>query len=159
MVLDKKKIRDILIWVLMFQLVGALLGFITQTNIAPWYQILNKSSLTPPPIVFSIVWPILYVLLALVGYLLWHHRHEPRSRVALYFFIPQMLMNWSWTVLFFKLHYIGLSFIWILVMAALTLITLYVTRIELKRVSIMLLPYLLWILFAAYLNGVIWLFN
>jgi len=88
-------------WVICFQVIGAFLGFVTRENIHPWYDDLAKTSLTPPAIIFSIVWPILYITLAISGYLLWQNRHNVRFKKVSYCFMVQMLMNWAWTPIFF----------------------------------------------------------
>ncbi|HGL8961057.1 TPA: TspO/MBR family protein [Legionella pneumophila] len=135
------------------------LGMLTQANIPSWYEGLNKSGLTPPGPVFSIVWSILYALLAIVGWVLWCSRNESEMRSVFYLYSVQMLMNWAWTPLFFVLHWTGLSFLWILVMAGLTGLLMFSQTNKKKSLAILLLPYLIWLLFAAYLNGVIWLLN
>ncbi|AAU26318.1 tryptophan rich sensory protein TspO [Legionella pneumophila subsp. pneumophila str. Philadelphia 1] len=132
---------------------------LTQANIPSWYEGLNKSGLTPPGPVFSIVWSILYALLAIVGWVLWCSRNESEMRSVFYLYSVQMLMNWAWTPLFFVLHWTGLSFLWILVMAGLTGLLMFSQTNKKKSLAILLLPYLIWLLFAAYLNGVIWLLN
>lgn len=73
---------------------------LTQANIPSWYEGLNKSGLTPPGPVFSIVWSILYALLAIVGWVLWCSRNESEMRSVFYLYSVQMLMNWAWTPLF-----------------------------------------------------------
>ena len=146
-------------WIIAFQVIGAFLGFITQHNMHPWYDTLAKSSLNPPAIVFTTVWPLLYVLLAISGYLLWRDRSNPKVKPALYCFIIQMLMNWAWTSLFFQLHWVLVSFIWITAIIFLTLATIILSNTTHKSVSIMLIPYLLWLIFASYLNFSIWYLN
>ncbi|MFA6303440.1 MAG: TspO/MBR family protein [Legionella sp.] len=155
----KKNWAQAIIWIVAFQVVGLVLGLLTKDNIMSWYQYLNKSNLTPPSIAFSIVWPILYVMIALAGYSLWRQRKDPDAKIALYFYSAQLIMNWLWTPLFFQLHYIGFSFVWILILTLLTLITIYLTRNKFKFACLMLVPYFLWLLFASYLNGTIWLLN
>lgn len=155
----RNKIIQIASWILIFEVIGFYLGLITKENISPWYQLLNKSIFTPPNIAFSIIWPILYVMLALAGYLLWQHRHRSIVRTATFFYAAQILMNWLWTPLFFYFHLIGLSFLWIIIMAGFTLVTIYLTKDKFKLISIMLIPYFLWLVFAAYLNGAIWILN
>ena len=123
-----KKTFEILGWVLFFQIVGYFLGLITQENSTSWYQMLNKSSLTPPVIVFPIVWSILYATLAFVAYSLWQNRSESLIKLSLGLYAAQMLMNWIWTPLFFYFHFIAFSFFWIVMMAILTLITIYLTK-------------------------------
>lgn len=155
----KKNWAQAIIWVVAFQVIGLILGLLTKDTIMSWYQYLNKSNLTPPSIAFSIVWPILYVMIALAGYSLWRQRKDPDAKIALYFYSAQLLMNWLWTPLFFRLHYIGLSFVWILILTLLTLITIYLTRKKFTFACLMLVPYFLWLLFASYLNGTIWMLN
>lgn len=135
------------------------LGMLTQANIPSWYEELNKSGLTPPGPVFSIVWSILYALLAIVGWVLWCSRNESEMRSVFYLYSVQMLMNWAWTPLFFVLHWTGLGFLWILVMAGLTGLLILSLKNKKESIAILLLPYLVWLLFAAYLNGMIWLLN
>ncbi|WP_082060410.1 TspO/MBR family protein [Legionella hackeliae] len=131
----------------------------TKNNIYPWYENLIKSNLTPPPLVFSIVWPILYLLLAIPGFLLWVNYRQGRLRLAFYVYWIQMILNWVWTPLFFKFHLIELSFYVLLLLALLTLVIIYLARNRLKAVSWILFPYFIWLLFAIYLNGTIVVLN
>lgn len=150
---------ELIAWIITFEAIGFFLGMLTQAHIPSWYEGLNKSNLTPPGPVFSIVWSILYALLAITGWLLWCSRNEFERRSVLYLYVVQMLMNWAWTPLFFVLHWTGFSFFWILVMASLTGLLIFNLKNKKKGIAILLLPYLIWLLFAAYLNGVIWLLN
>ena len=149
----------IFLWIVSFQLIGGILGLLTQSNIHPWYETLVKSNLTPSPIVFSVVWPLLYVLLAIAAYLLWQERKTPKTKLALYCFIIQMVMNWAWTPIFFEFHWMALSFFWILAMVLLTLTIIFLNKSPMRIVSLLLMPYLIWLVFAGYLNGFIWLMN
>lgn len=155
----KIKWSQAIIWILVLQVIGLTLGVMTKDNIASWYQLLHKSPLTPPSLIFSIVWPILYVMIALAGYFLWSRRKDPDAKIAFYFYSTQLIMNWAWTPLFFQLHCLGLSFIWILFLTLLTLITIYLTKTKFKFACYMLVPYFLWLIFASYLNGTIWMMN
>lgn len=148
-----------IVWILCFQIVGYLIGTISQDPIATWYQTLHKSSLTPPAIVFPIVWSILYAMIALSGWYLWQHRQQPLAKTALGFYSAQMVLNWAWSPLFFYFHLIALSFCCIILIALLTLITILLTKNNFKLSSIMLGPYFIWLIFASYLNGVIWMLN
>ena len=107
-------------WIIVFQLMGYFLGKISQNNIATWYQTLHQSSLTPPAIVFLIVWSILYVMIALSGWSLWQHRNHFKARIALGFYGAQMILNWAWSLLFFDFHLIALSFYCIVLIVLLT---------------------------------------
>ena len=148
-----------LMWIISFEIIGGFLGYLTQSNIHSWYEGLHKSTLTPPPIVFSIVWPILYALLAIVGARLWQERKNPALRPAIYCYTLQLFMNWTWTTIFFQLHWIGIGFVWIVLLAYVTLATIYLIKDNMQRTWMLLVPYVLWLMFASYLNGVIWLGN
>lgn len=108
---------------------------------------------------FSVVWIILYAFLAIVGFILWQNRSKPQIRRALNLYLVQLIMNWVWTPLFFQLHWIGFSFLWIVVIIGLNaIIILNLNKIE-KGITLLLIPYFLWIIFAGYLNGMIWILN
>ena len=146
-------------WILAFEIIGYFLGTLSQVNSTIWYHALHKSSLTPPAIVFPIVWSILYVMIALAGWHLWQHRDQPQAKKALGFYSAQMLLNWAWSPLFFNAHLIAVSFYCIFLIAALTLITILLTKNNFKFSSLMLMPYFIWLLFAGYLNGVLLMLN
>lgn len=123
-----------------------------------WFNSLTQSALTPAPIVFSIAWTILYTLLGIALYLVWKtKREDARAWVGasewLFFF--QMVLNALWSYVFFGLHRPMLA---VFVLAGLILVTLYMAR-EFEKVSraayFLVWPYIAWLLFAFYLNGVI----
>ncbi len=153
------KVKGALIWILVFQAVGFCLGQLTQHDIVSWYATLQKSALTPPALVFPIAWFILYCMIAISGYSLWQHRHQSQAKQALFFYIPQVLLNWAWTPLFFYFHWIGASLVCIALIIILTLITILITRNHYKLSCVMLIPYFIWLIFAGYLNAMIWILN
>ena len=153
------KVKGALLWMMVFQIIGYCLGMITRHDIVSWYPTLHKSALTPPNIVFPIVWFILYCMIALSGYVLWQYRHESKAKLALVFFALQMILNWAWTPLFFYFHWIGESLFCITAIIILTLITILITRKTYKLSCVLLIPYFIWLLFAGYLNAVIWILN
>jgi Cu-Zn family superoxide dismutase len=117
-----------------------------------WYSKLNQSPLTPPPIVFPIVWSILYLLLGLsaVFYLMGQNLlAKLGSYIAPY--EAQMLLNFAWSVVFFGLQKPKISLIIIFAMIGLTGYLLWMSRGK-KLAFWTLLPYFIWILFAMYLN-------
>lgn len=156
--MGSKRLVQLTFWIVLFQSIGFLSGLMTQTNIYPWYEQLNKSALTPPGFVFSIVWTILYVLLAMIAWILSDH-NELFSRKLKLLFGLQMIMNWLWTPLFFEFHWIRFSAIWLLVLSCLNLYLILETRKIHQIISWLLAPYVLWLFFASYLNGVIALVN
>lgn len=117
-----------------------------------WYQSLAKSSLTPPPIVFMLVWPILYVCMFLAMFLAPHHK------TRWFVFAGQLVLNILWQPLFFQQHRLGLS---LLVLVILWLLNAFVLHTFAARSwsFYLYLPYVLWLTFAAYLMGYVWFFN
>ena len=115
-----------------------------------WYQSIEKSSLTPAPYVFGIVWPILYLSMGVVSY------YESSKIYYLYLF--QLLLNgsWSWLFFYFNLPLIALIDIYLLVVINCLIQQKLITN---KVLFFIYLLYLLWILYASYLNLIIVLLN
>mgnify|MGYP006258919505 FL=1 len=115
-----------------------------------WYQSIEKSSLTPASYVFKIVWPILYLLMGVVSYY--------KSSKIYYLYIFQLLLNgsWSWLFFYFNLPLIALIDIYLLILINCLIQQKIITN---KVLFFIYLPYLLWILYASYLNLIIVLLN
>lgn len=123
-----------------------------------WYNSLVNSSLTPPPMVFSIAWTILYTLLGIALFLVWRaKRADERAWVGLaeWLFFFQMVLNALWSYVFFGLH---MPLVAVFVMTALILVSLWMAR-EFEKVSrgayYLTWPYIAWLIFAFYLNSTI----
>ena len=144
---------------LIFLSVGYLLGLVTENNLTPWYDGLAKSRLTPPGWLFSIMWSVLYIMLAFVGYSLWLHRNKQYHRSMWYLFVVQMVLNWLWTPVFFGLHWTGPGFVILLCLVMLNLILTFRCWLINKKLGLLLTPYVLWLFFALYLNFMIWYLN
>lgn len=157
--MTKKLAFNLCAWIITFQFVGFLLGKMTESNIITWYRSLTMPPLTPPEIVFPIVWSILYIMIAIAGWYLWENRRHSKANLALRFYAVQVIMNWLWTPIFFQFHFMQLGFYWILGIIFFNFITIVITGKEFKLATIMLTPYLFWLMFAAYLNGWIWMNN
>jgi tryptophan-rich sensory protein len=127
-------------------LVTSIIGSIANINITSdsWYDELIKSSLNPPGFVFGIVWPILYLLMAIVSF--------QASEKIWKLFILQLILNaaWSWIFFYFQAPIIALLDIVFLIVINLKILS------QLRSLSTLLfslyLPYLLWLFFAAFLN-------
>lgn len=152
-------IGALFLWIFVFLFMGFWLGKLTATYINPWYINLDKSNLTPPDITFSIVWTILYVLIAISGWLLWTAATRTKSNFLIYLFFAQMLLNWAWTPLFFFYKLTGWALLDLIVLFSLNLLLLFQCFKNHRLAFWLLVPYTLWLGFAMYLNAVIWLFN
>ncbi|WP_158617407.1 TspO/MBR family protein [Legionella sp. km772] len=149
-------------WIVVFQGLGFLLGFLTKNNLPLWYNGLVKSGLTPPSIVFSIVWSLLYIFLAVVGWRIWerqkkHPNHE--SKITWYLYTVQMMVNWLWTPIFFQFHLIGLGLGFLFLLIGLNSSLIFKLMKKHPIESLCFIPYLLWLVFATYLNAVIYWWN
>jgi len=147
-----------MLWISSFEIISYCMGLITRNNM-DWYRLLNKSILTPKGYVFSIIWTILYVLLAISGYLLYKTRDKKEIRHLSYIFLIHMLFNWIWTPVFFGLHKLNLALVILVITILLTSYLVIRSFRYYKLVFYLLLPYFCWILFACYLNFVICIIN
>jgi len=150
-----KKLR--LIIALAIPLLAGYLGSsATSPNIENgWYSTLRQSVLTPPNWVFPVVWTILFILMGLALYLVWLKPKHPKFRLACLLFTAQMLLNVWWSILFFHLQKPLWSLIEIVPLWFSILFTLLVFKKIDRRAGWLLLPYLLWVTFATYLNLII----
>lgn len=117
-----------------------------------WYKNINKSPINPPSYLFGIVWPILYSMLLLYFILIFR---KPEYNIIYKLFLIQMLFNFIWSPIFFKLKKFKLALIVVLIMVMMTGYITYLTYYIEKKMALILVPYLLWISFATYLNGYI----
>ncbi|MBT8297809.1 MAG: tryptophan-rich sensory protein [Maribacter sp.] len=156
----KKKLTYIAIAVSVCLLVGFLSGFATQSSVNDWFVTLNKPSFNPPNWVFAPVWTLLYILMGVAAGLVWSKGfHHLWVKTALYHFGFQLLINASWSLVFFGLK----KPFWGLVVIISLLILLFLTirwfRIVSKTAAWLLVPYFLWVCFATALNYKIWELN
>jgi len=117
-----------------------------------WYASLERPALTPPDWVFGPVWTVLYIMIA-ISIFLFVRTHRTENGLGIYFLIAlHLISNFLWTALFFRLQSPGLALIDILVLDVTLLLLIYMFWQESKAASVLLCPYLLWVLFATYLN-------
>ncbi len=146
-------------WCLLLCLGGGwLTGLVTQEGIREWYPHLIKPPGTPPNFVFPVVWTILYTLMAISLTLLWMSPTN-NKKWACFFFALQLVLNFIWSWLFFHLQspgtaLIDLSLLWVSI-----LLTLLFFWRHTRLGSLLLIPYLLWVSYAFYLNLFIWYKN
>lgn len=140
-------------------MVGAIGGFLTAGSVDTWYQGLVKPSFAPPDAVFGPVWTALYVIMGIAAWRIWQVAGPIRGRVALRLFATQLMLNLLWTFLFFVLQSPAAAFFEILLLIAAIVGTIVAFRRHDKWAELAMVPYLMWVLFAAVLNGAIWRLN
>lgn len=141
----KKLIKNILIPVIM----GGIIGLI----ISPFmnYNNLNKPSLSPPGIVFPIVWTILYIIM---GYSFYKQNEQNKT-----IYYTQLIVNGLWSIIFFIFKWYLISTIWIILLIILVTIMIYKFYKENKIAGLINIPYLIWLFFALYLSFGVYLLN
>lgn len=146
-----------LIFIIIFTfIVGSFFSFFIP-NSRGFYASLEKPPLSPPGIIFPIVWSIIYILMGISLYIVSEIPYNKEENYLIY--IIQLVVNSLWTLLFFGFNLKLLSFLWILFLIILV-ITMIISFYRTKKIASLLnIPYLLWLLFAAYLNLGIYLLN
>ncbi|KND49916.1 MAG: tryptophan-rich sensory protein [Parcubacteria bacterium C7867-002] len=142
------------------QLAGVVGAVFTTSSVQTWYGTLVRPELAPPNWVFGPVWTILFTLMGVAVFLVWKKGIEHGSvRSALRIFALQLVLNTLWSIIFFNFQNVGgalieIAFLWIAILA--TIIMFHkVSRIA----AYLLVPYILWVSFAAYLNYTFYILN
>ena len=141
----KNLIKNILIPVIM----GGIIGLIINPFMN--YQDLNKPPLSPPGIIFPIVWTILYIIM---GYSFYKQNEQNKT-----IYYTQLVVNGLWSIFFFVFKWYLLSFIWIILLIILVIIMIKEFYKVNKLSGLINIPYLIWLIFAAYLSFGVYLLN
>ena len=152
-----KKFVPILIFIVISFVAGYFSMLLQGDSLAAWYPSLVKSSLTPPGYVFSIAWGILYLLMGTAAGLVWSMR-TTFSWVLTGMFFVQLCLNVLWSFCFFYLQSPIFGFAALLLLILFLVVYISGCYIQNQLSAYLNIPYLLWLLFAAYLNGYV-LFN
>ncbi|HEX8641324.1 MAG TPA: TspO/MBR family protein [Allosphingosinicella sp.] len=147
-------LRYALVTVPLIVLLGSVSGQVAGSGYGnPWFDALEKPALMPPGWVFGAVWTILYILLGLVLAMLLHaHGAHRRGRVVALFLL-QLAMNYAWPPLFFAFHEVGAALTLIGAMIVLTLALIVLAWPIRRFAALLMLPYLGWLCFAAFLTA------
>lgn len=158
--MSKTKIFKFLLAILICQAAG-LVGFIfTRPAISSWYMGIEKPSFNPPNWIFAPVWTLLFLLMGISLYLVWKKGWQEKIvRSAIFVFSAQLILNIVWSLLFFGLKSPFFAFVEIIILW----LAIFLTIIKFNKVSstagLLLLPYIIWVSFAAFLNFFIWRLN
>jgi tryptophan-rich sensory protein len=143
------------------ELIGGVGGFVTSGAIGGWYQYLDKPPGTPPNWLFGPVWAALYAMMGLSFAIVWHAGGFTGSdgKRPLTLFVLQMVLNVVWTPVFFGLHQMLAALVIILLLWITILATILAFAKWSKLAAYLLVPYLLWVSYATYLNAGYWWLN
>src|SRR5215204_7193738 len=131
----------------------------TTPSVPEWYDSLIKPSFTPPNWLFGPIWSVLYLAMAVAGWLVWRRQRESFTTLPLALFGGQLVLNVLWSILFFGLQAPGIALVEILILWAAIFATLLSFWKISKIAGWLFLPYLAWVSFAAVLNFEIWRLN
>lgn len=155
----KVDIGSLIISILISEGLGFIAGIFTVGSSSQYIQ-LEKPWFSPPPIVFSIVWPILYLLMAIAAYRIYMIGKEGTNvKGALTLYSIQLILNFLWSFIFFKFRLYGLAFIELIILFIFIVLTTISFFKKDKISGILMIPYALWVVFAGVLNFFIWLLN
>ena len=153
----KRNWKTYLFWIALAEGVGALSGWLTREG-NEWYrQYVQQPPLSPPGIVFPIVWGILYALMGIGAAKVSLAEPSEARSLGLNLFIAQLIVNFFWSLIFFNAQAFGFAFFWLLLLWVLVLLMILQFRKVDKTAAILQIPYLLWLTFAAYLNWAVWM--
>ena len=124
-----------------------------------WYGQLRKPAWTPPGYIFGPVWTLLYTTMGVAAWMVWKRTGFQNAKFALSIFLIQLVLNGLWSWIFFGLHKPGLALGEIILLWAAIIITVISFWSHYKPAGVLLLPYLTWVSFAAFLNFSIWRLN
>jgi len=158
--MNTKDISKLVISIVACLAAGGIGSIFTRSAIPTWYATLEKPIFSPPNWLFAPVWTLLYILMGISAFLVWRKGLENRQvRTALIVFLIQLVLNTLWSVFFFGLESPLYGLIVIVVLWFMILLTLVLFYKIARVASVLLWPYLLWVTFAAILNGSIWMLN
>lgn len=155
-----QKVLKFIISIIICQSAGIFGSLFTFDSISDWYVTLEKPVFAPPNWIFGPVWITLYFLMGLSLYIVWKDELKSKTRNAFFaVFGIQLILNALWSFLFFGLRSPFLGLLDIILLDIMVIVTIIYAKSISKLAMILLIPYLIWIVFASFLNYVIFLVN
>lgn len=155
-----KKIKTFVIAILIPLAVGAASALITRGNMNIYDEI-KTPPLSPPGILFPIVWTILYILMGISSAIIYINKEKAKkpAEKGLSYYALSLAFNFVWSILFFNFRIYLASFAWLLVLLALIICTILSYKKASRLAAYLQIPYAVWVIFAGYLNLAIWFLN
>ena len=153
----KNKFLSFILFLLITYSASVIGGFVTVGFKEPWYSLINKPSFNPPSWIFAPVWTILYLMMTIAIWLVWHSKNRDMNTIYIYFI--HIVFNTTWSIVFFGLHKILFAlFILMLLIYLIIILILRFRRVNMLSFYLMI-PYLLWCGYALVLNFNLFLLN
>ena len=137
---------------------GALAGFLTNGDVKEFMATAKQPFFAPPGWIFPVVWTILYALMGFAAYVI-ENTSSPRKSRALTVYYIQLFFNFVWSFIFFSAGNYLFAFVWIIILWVLIIATILEFKMIKNRAAYILIPYLIWVTFAAVLNFSVFLLN
>lgn len=153
------KIMRFVICLLICEGAGALGSIFTTPEIGGWYAQLLKPSFTPPNGLFAPVWTMLFMLMAVALFIVWDKTVKTGKRAAFVTFAIQLLLNVTWSAVFFGKHMLLGGFLIIVVLWGAIALNIYRFKVVSPLAAWLMIPYLCWVTFAGVLNFYFWRLN
>ncbi len=155
--MKKQPWKEYLLWIILCEAVGIFAGLLSMKGMAEYQASAVQPPAAPPPVLFPIVWTLLYALMgiSMARVRLYGRNSEKNQNI----FIVQLVFNFFWTLIFFNAKAYGFAFVWILILWILIAAMIRSFRKQDSLASLLQIPYLLWVSFAAYLNFMVWQLN
>lgn len=155
-----QKIKPYLISILIALGVGGLSAFLTR-NSMDIYENINQPPLSPPSILFPIVWSVLFILMGVSAAIIYSYKKEEPAAVrdALIVYAISLFFNFFWTIIFFNMQAYLFAFIWLIALWILIILTINAYKKISPLAAYLQIPYLIWVTFAAYLNLGVYVLN
>ena len=140
--------------------IGGLSALLTRGNMQIYSEV-QTPPLSPPSILFPIVWTILYILMGVSSAIIWANREKnaDAAQSGLAAYALSLAFNFAWSILFFNFRCFGFSLVWLIALWILILVTILQYRKLSPPAAYLQIPYALWVAFAGYLNAGIWWLN
>ncbi|MGL4875253.1 MAG: TspO/MBR family protein [Clostridium sp.] len=155
----KFEIKPFIVAIIIPILGGFLSSYISGGGSKDIYASLIKPPLSPPGWIFGVVWPILYLLMGIASYRVYLKERGMSEKNSIFVYGIQLILNFLWSIIFFGLRLYGVAFLELVVLLIFIIITFIKFYKSDKIAGLMILPYLLWTIFAGYLNFGIWFLN
>ena len=146
-------------WIILTEAVGLLSGLLSRSGTKIFRETVQQPPLSPPAILFPIVWAILYALMGISAARVSLSPDSPTRQRGLNLFIIQLVINFFWSLIFFNAQAYGFAFLWLILLWFLVLWMIISFRRVDQSAALLQIPYLLWLTFAAYLSYGVWLLN
>ena len=154
-----KKLSILILFLFLSFTVAVFGSYFTASSVSTWYVTLKKPSFNPPGWIFGPVWTILYILIAISGWLIWLETSNKNVKIIMVCFFIQLFLNALWSPLFFGLKNPGLAFLEICFLWLSIAVYIFLSRNVSFKATLLFLPYWGWVTFASILNFFIWRMN